>query len=188
MGHGTEVTKRYVGVGARRASLLNGVSRTALLAVATTLALGVTLSSSEATGFSWCAPGKYAAGLANHGRLLCNGGTLTNPFGSTISGSNGSVYIDGAPGDVTNAGSLVEGVWLADGGTVTNQAGGTIYTDRHPVGGYGVAMHGPGSVTNAGAISGWYVGVELNNGGTVTNQAGGTISGGLILLRHDDPR
>ena len=184
MGHGTEVTKRYVGVGARRASLLNGVSTTALRAVATTLALGVTLSSSEATGFSWCMAGNYAAGEAGHGVLLCHGGTVTNPFGSTISGSLGSVYIDGGPGNVTNAGSLVDGVWLQAGGDLVNQAGGTIDTSPS---GYGIGMRGPGSVTNAGAISGYIMGIGLDNGGTVTNQPGGTISGGLagVLLGVD---
>ena len=61
------------------------------------------------------------------GVRLDNGGTVTNLVNATISGG---VEIDGAPGTVTNAGTITAptstGVFLAKGGTVTNQVGGTI--------------------------------------------------------------
>ncbi|MGC2411431.1 MAG: hypothetical protein WA459_01885 [Stellaceae bacterium] len=110
------------------------------------------------------------------GVQLDAGGSVVNKAGGTITGTDGSVYIQAGPGTVTNAGTIVGGVWLQSVGAVTNQAGGTI-NGNNPSGGYGVGLHAGGSLTNAGKISGLGVGVELDNGGTVTNETGGALSG-----------
>src|SRR5260370_1060838 len=88
--------------------------------------------------------------------------TSNNPitFGSGTSIQGGGVY--GGPGvswNVTNMGDIDQGGY---GGA----ADGLV----------GIFLDGSGStVTNAGAIGGYYFGVELKASGTVTNESGGTI-------------
>ena len=113
------------------------------------------------------------------GVRLDNGGTVTNLVNATISGG---VEIDGAPGTVTNAGTITAptstGVFLAKGGTVTNQVGGTIDGKS-----FGVLFSGlSATVVNAGSITttgptGDGVSSSTSTAISVTNQTGGTISG-----------
>ncbi len=132
-----------------------------------------------------------AGGYEGKGVYLYNGGTVINQSGGSINGETG-VYVLGATGTVTNAGTITgididedgdndaAGVYLGDGGTVTNQSGGTISGE------FGVTILGGGTVTNAGTITSKgtdAVGVYIDGGGTVTNQSGGTISGytGVVI-------
>ena len=113
------------------------------------------------------------------GVRLDNGGTVTNQANAAIIGG---VEIDGAPGTVTNAGTITApistGVSLTKGGTVTNQVGGTIDGKF-----FGVLFSGlSATVVNAGSITttgptGNGVSSSTSTAISVTNQTGGTISG-----------
>ena len=113
------------------------------------------------------------------GVRLDNGGTVTNQANAAIIGG---VEIDGAPGTVTNAGTITApistGVFLTKGGTVTNQVGGTIDGKF-----FGVLFSGlSATVVNAGSITttgptGNGVSSSTSTAISVTNQTGGTISG-----------
>ena len=113
------------------------------------------------------------------GVRLDNGGTVTNQANAAIIGG---VEIDGAPGTVTNAGTITApistGVSLTKGGTVTNQVGGTIDGKF-----FGVLFTGlSATVVNAGSITttgptGNGVSSSTSTAISVTNQTGGTISG-----------
>jgi outer membrane autotransporter protein len=117
--------------------------------------------------------------VTSAGVRLANGGTVTNLVNATISDL---VEIDGAPGTVTNAGTITAptstGVFLAKGGTVTNQVGGTIDGKF-----FGVLFTGlSATVVNAGSITttgttGNGVSSNTSTAISVTNQTGGTISG-----------
>ena len=119
-------------------------------------------------------------------------GIVSNASNGTISGTSIAVYVYGAgPGgdqsgvQIYNAGTLIgsDGAEERNGGSVTNIAGGTI----DGLGKYGILLAGPGTVVNAGMVSGGtygagytgvvYAAVDLVEGGSVVNQAGGTISG-----------
>ncbi len=104
----------------------------------------------------------------------------------------GGIRILGGAATVTNAGKIngaAFGVDLAAGGSVTNQAGATIsgspvhgvYDYYFSVGVGILVAGGAGTVTNAGEITDFSIGVELQAGGSVTNEAGGTINGGVYL-------
>ena len=117
--------------------------------------------------------------VTSAGVRLANGGTVTNLVNATISDL---VEIDGAPGTVTNAGTITAaastGVFLTQGGTVTNQVGGTIDGKF-----FGVLFTGlSATVVNAGSITttgttGNGVSSNTSTAISVTNQTGGTISG-----------
>ena len=129
--------------------------------------------------------GTVSGGTAN-GIGLGNGGTISNNLYSststvgTIIGATDGAYIAGAPGSVTNAGTIIgtgnNGVELTVGGAVTNAASGTIAGGSN-----GVAMYsGNGTVGNYGDISGTDgAGVSLNAAylGNVTVGNGGLITG-----------
>jgi uncharacterized protein with beta-barrel porin domain len=128
--------------------------------------------------------------LANNGLLSADGITVKFDLGGTISNTGNintnaamqpggtAIQIDGAPGTVTNSGTItggnVRGIEMKKGGIVINQAGGSISA-------FGGAINitgGAGTVTNAGSISSsGFNGVVLYNGGLLTNQAGGSIFG-----------
>jgi hypothetical protein len=112
--------------------------------------------------------------------------TYASPLTIATTGAvevNAAVAIDGPATQawtVDNAGMVTNnstsghlGIVLHDGGAVTNNASGTIAA----YGGVGIGG-AAGSVTNAGSISGYFVGVELVDGGTVTNSGTITHTGG----------
>jgi fibronectin-binding autotransporter adhesin len=108
--------------------------------------------------------------------------TSTN-FAATIAGYNSGADIEGAPGTVTNLGTITAtsttngiGVWLSAGGTVNNgvdATGSTVNTSALiQAYDFGVLISGGvGVVNNDATISGNgdSAGVILLNGGTVTN-------------------
>ncbi|MDR3535547.1 MAG: Hint domain-containing protein [Acetobacteraceae bacterium] len=165
---------------------------------------GVQLGSNSGTIDSGVVTNRYAGLIVGANGVYINGsGTLTNLSGGTITGTvTAGVDLTGAAGTVTNYGVLqgygsnALGVIESGGGAVSNQVGGLIS-------GYeGVAITGPGVVTNSGTIIGTQTaGIELASspgtvvnyglvqgygvavledaGGTVTNQSGGTIAGNI---------
>ena len=120
-------------------------------------------------------------------------GIVSNASNGTISGTTIAAYVygAGAAGDqsgvqIYNAGTLIgsDGAVEFAGGSVTNVAGGTI----DGLGKYGILLGGPGTVVNAGKVTGGaygattypsavYAAINLGEGGSIVNQAGGTISG-----------
>jgi uncharacterized protein with beta-barrel porin domain len=168
---GTAATGR---VGSSRDALLNGVSRTALLALSAALALGVTLPREAQAGPVTVNPVQTSTYYLTTGRNPITFGSETNivvPGGFAVVGNPAAGWT------ITNQGSVrgEVGIILPSPSTVTN-AGAIIGAGS--VGGYGVLLGAGGNVTNqnAGLISG---GIGLDAGGTVTNLKGGTISGGF---------
>ena len=110
-----------------------------------------------------------------YGVALGSGGLVTNT--SSITGGEDSVIIQGGAGTIMNSGTLIatvdDGIGLFSGGSVTNTSGASI--SGH--GGAGIYITGAlGTVTNAGAISG-YQGLFITNGGSISNATSGSISG-----------
>src|ERR1017187_808300 len=89
------------------------------------------------------------------------------------------VYITGAAGSVSNAGSIAgangRGIDMQAGGAVSNAATGTITGTTA-----GIDISGGGTVTNRGSIavagSGTSGGIVLRDGGQVSNAGTGNIS------------
>lgn len=111
-------------------------------------------------------------------------GTVSNLSGGVItSGTNSdavSIYGTGVPGVLSkvlvfNAGLLrgSSGVEESEGGYVTNIAGGTIVGESN----FGVYLHGLGSISNSGLITGARMGIYLYEGGSIYNAPGGAIFG-----------
>ncbi|SHL99443.1 Uncharacterized conserved protein, contains a C-terminal beta-barrel porin domain [Bradyrhizobium lablabi] len=115
--------------------------------------------------------------------VVLGSGTVTNQAGGVISANYRGVVITGR-GTVTNAGSITGtnnfGIYLQSGGSVTNQAGGVIRG-----GNIGVYSSFGSSATNqaGGVISGGNIGVYSRGPGTVTNA--GTITGGTNSVRFE---
>jgi hypothetical protein len=107
------------------------------------------------------------------------GGLVTNGAGATIEGGSRGIFMNGAYGNVTNAGLIqgtaYMGIELEAGGRVYNETGGSIRSQ----GSVGVLILGAaGTVTNQGVISSASnVGVALDGGGTITNVNDGSITG-----------
>jgi len=110
------------------------------------------------------------------GVRMAAGGTVTNTQGGVISGARYGVYISGAAGTVTNAGTIngpnEAGVMLAAGGTVVNEATGVISGSPGSV--YFRSGGGAGTLKNSGKLFG---GVNAKSSANVTNYAGATIEG-----------
>ncbi len=132
-----------------------------------------------------------AATLINNGLIsgksiavFTDGGVVFNQKNGTIkgpAGSNTAILAHSGVGYVNNAGYIVgsDAIDFFFGGTVINQIGGTIAGTAIGFSsfqfGFGT-VSGPGTLTNAGTVSGGY-GVYLTAGGTITNQSGGSIFG-----------
>ena len=120
-------------------------------------------------------------GTGGDGIDLRAGGSVTNTGAGLIKGSRG-VFIVGAAGTVTNAGTILGtsgyGLQLFAGGSVDNTGTGLIEGSR------GVFIGGgAGTVTNAGTIlgTGGY-GVRLPAGGSVDNTGTGLIEGSVSVF------
>jgi hypothetical protein len=90
--------------------------------------------------------------------------------------------VTGGPGNITNSGTVSDGIKLDGGGSVINQATGSITGASgvdaailSPMPFSGVTPT-PITVTNSGSISG-SSGVEADTGGSIRNNAGGIIEG-----------
>ena len=93
--------------------------------------------------------------------------------GGTLSGTITGFTLTDA---VTNYGAIATGALVVvhlTGGTLTNEAGGSIDGAT-----YGVAFDSGGSLTNAGTISGGFVGVNFATSGTVENTTAGAVISG----------
>ena len=118
--------------------------------------------------------GTTVAGYA----LAAAGYTLTNL--GTIGGTG--VVSSFASDSVVNAGTIHGQIWgirLHLAGSVTNQLGGII-SGRYK----GVYTNGPGTIVNAGSISGANYGIFLTSG-SVLNQASGQIYGAEGVFIYD---
>jgi hypothetical protein len=113
-----------------------------------------------------------AAGIVtNFGTVHSSGGRgVHHGLVETSSSSDSGIALHNTAGTVINSGTVEsasgDGVYLQAGGVVTNQRGASIE------GANGVALGGPGSVTNLAKINGIgakYSGVYLVGGDTLTN-------------------
>ncbi len=117
------------------------------------------------------------AGTITGNALRLNGGTLTNQIGGLITASYVYGVAAGGADSVVNQGSITDSVgsaiYLKAAGNVSNAA--TIIATGSVAGDYGVAIQGPGSVSNLGttALIEGYGGVRIGLDGTVVNA--GTI-------------
>ncbi len=115
------------------------------------------------------------------GVSLSGAGSVTNLglVTASYSGGNGITYDP----STKVLGILSAGVFVGGGG-ISNASTGTIRG-----GAVGLALGGPGSLVNAGAIGNTVTtagfGVALTSGGSVTNQSGGDISGGRYGILTD---
>ncbi|MBV8449684.1 MAG: hypothetical protein JO124_17035 [Hyphomicrobiales bacterium] len=113
--------------------------------------------------------------------VLRNGGSVTNASSASISssGNGAGVYIAGALGTVSNAGTVsavYHGIFMAAGGSVSNASSGSISGQHNGI----LFRNQAGTVTNAGNVSGTGsggTGVYLQSNGSVTNTSTGTITG-----------
>ena len=101
-----------------------------------------------------------------------------NGAGGSISGGGFGVFITGAAGAVTNAGTIAgaHGVALQAGGSVVNDANATIQGQVAGI----FTQAGAATLTNSGSIAATVAGgagADIEGGGTVTNNAGATLSG-----------
>ncbi|MBA3812472.1 MAG: hypothetical protein H0X27_12665 [Caulobacteraceae bacterium] len=111
----------------------------------------------------------FASVFAASGGSVVNGGYASE--GATITG--GAIDIRGAPGAVTNFGTIAATVSLGAGGRVTNGAAGDATALISGVSGISIAG-GAGAVSNFGTIQSLgfgMSGVYLRSGGDVTNGA-----------------
>jgi fibronectin-binding autotransporter adhesin len=170
-----------------RSFLRSGASWRALLAVQAAMSVGITLPTS--------AQAQTSLNDSNTTIYLSNYSAGSNPFyifsgthiGTALSGVDGigGAYVLDNAGTVISAGAnavqLGSGSMLTNTGTIVGWKGGTAY---------GAEIYaGPGSVSNAGTITG-FGGVLLTHGGQVSNSGsiigigvGVTITGepGIVL-------
>ena len=113
--------------------------------------------------------------------------TVTNPFGTQVSGSVNGIQISPA-GTVTNGGGITglkgSGVLINGSGTVNDLDGATITGGMN-----GVKITGAGTVNNAGSITGTQgFGTYIGGAGTVNNT--GIIDNNCLHLihRHGDQK
>ena len=137
---------------------------------------------------AWTITNDGSLSAAFEGIRLADGGTVTNgsaaDTGASIYGGYAGVDIEGAPGKVTNFGTIMSptgngsgtGVTLGDGGTVVNGSAADTTADMY---GFrnGVYIVGSGTVTNFGTM-GNYVAVSITGAGMVTNS--GQITGSVF--------
>jgi hypothetical protein len=143
-------------------------------------------------------------GTASDGLVLAAGGSINNVAGGVISGAADGVFVLGGPGTIanngmisggstsgyglvlasgggiTNAGSISgrDGLGLRAGGSVTNAVAGSI--SGVGASGTGVFIAGvPGTLSNAGRITGNRFGLLFVAGGSITNAASASISGSV---------
>jgi glycosyltransferase involved in cell wall biosynthesis len=133
---------------------------------------GTTISSSYPSGITLATPGVYSPAT------ISAGVTIADAAGSALYayGGSGYVWTINNAGKVSGKGSQGQGIQIGAGGTdvqsgtVINQASASIYGAR-----YGIAIHGPGIVSNSsnGTIAGGSVanslGVQITGVGTVVN-------------------
>jgi hypothetical protein len=120
--------------------------------------------------------------ISSSGVLFEDGGAVSNLASGTISGVDMAVGVYGAPGTISNFGTIVQtytsrdGIFLAAGGLVTNAAGGLITAN----GAGAVYSNGVATVINAGVIADSAVGhdgIQLVTSGSVINLVSGVIRG-----------
>jgi hypothetical protein len=126
-----------------------------------------------------------------NGVYLEAGGTVVNTVSGSIAGYYNGVYINGGAGTVVNTGvtnglavtTVSKGVALREGAPISTGASDYVSNSASGIitGHVGVYLYNGGTVTNAGAITGFSVnfgvGVALEAGGTVVNAASGSIGG-----------
>lgn len=117
-----------------------------------------------------------------NGVRLSAGGAVDNAAGALIDAGASAVWVSGAVGNLTNAGTMrgsATTVTMSDGGTVTNQAGGLI---ENLSGANAVSIRGGATraIVNHGTlrdVGGAFGTGAVIQGGTLTNSATGTIVG-----------
>jgi hypothetical protein len=131
----------------------------------------------DMSGGSVVNAGTITSSGAQYDGVKLNGGSVTNQTSGLIQGVyNAAVLENGATlsnaGSVSGTGADADGAGLFGGGEIANLLHGVISGANLGVGVYLT----PGTVTNAGVISGGS-GVVIYAGGVVTNSSGGTITG-----------
>ena len=113
-------------------------------------------------------------------KSVINAGTIIGASHTPNRDANG-VEFQRASSSLTNSGTITgdfngDGVRMVRGGAISNSAGGIITGGNK---GVGSEQFFPGTITNAGTISGTSGdGVAFDLGGTVTNSGSGVIAGG----------
>ena len=154
-----------------------------------TIAAGITLSGAtygiEAdSSQAWVIVNQGTViGTSGNAIYLGDGGTVTNRgTASLIEGGFSGVYVAGAAGTITNAGTILGsggnvGVDLTVGGTISNNGSAALIECSY----FGIyAKGGAAVVTNAGTIAGTGtkgIGIYLATGGTIIDT--GTIIGAV---------
>ena len=148
------------------ANYTTGYAFTSALASPLTVSAGITVANTAGAGITSTLTGYLS--IANAGTV-----TGTTGYGIHLAGPGGIANLGGASiagkGGVLTTGSL----------SLYNAPGAHIVGQNSGVG----ALHAPGSVDNAGLISGSVDGgVYFGQGGVVTNQASGTIAAGYYAV------
>lgn len=115
------------------------------------------------------------------GIVLNSGFSTKNPVTVASNGTVGIAYASNYAWTISNYGTLSFGFGLEDGGLVVNHQAARIASSAD---GIDISGAGPGTVINAGTISGGTLGkgVVLSNG-TIVNASTGLIVGGNNSVR-----